>query len=165
MLNIKKYCGYCGALFVSPDAPYPRTCVACGRIHYGNPIPVVVLLVPTENGGLLVGKRGIEPKKDRWALVSGFMDLGETPEETGVRELFEEVGLAARPEEFVPMAFAKVPELLLIFLKLTRTITVAELVQFVPNDEVSAVRVLQIPEELAFTAHTEMVKKFLLSTA
>jgi ADP-ribose pyrophosphatase YjhB (NUDIX family) len=156
----KNHCAYCGAPFTAPDDPYPRTCGTCKQIHYLNPTPVVIVLVPVEGEGLLVGKRGIEPKKGWWALVSGFMESGETPEETGVRELFEEIGLVAQPEDFVPAGFAKAPELVLIFLKLTRLVTLVELAEFQPNDEVSAVKVLYVPEELAFAAHTEMVKKF-----
>lgn len=156
----KKHCAYCGALFAGPNDPYPRTCLACQEIHYLNPIPVVVVLAPVEGSGLLVGKRGIEPKKGWWALVSGFMESGETPEETGVRELFEEVGFIVRPEEFVPVSFAKVPDLLLIFLKLVRPIPLAELSRFKANEEVSAIKTLHAPEELAFAAHTKMVERF-----
>ncbi len=38
---------------------------------------------------------------DRWGLISGWVDANETPEETVVREVAEEVGLAARIDRLV----------------------------------------------------------------
>jgi ADP-ribose pyrophosphatase YjhB (NUDIX family) len=38
---------------------------------------------------------------DRWGLVAGWVDANETPEQTVVREIAEEVGLVARVSELV----------------------------------------------------------------
>jgi len=38
---------------------------------------------------------------DRWGLIAGWVDANETPEQTVVRELAEEVGLTARVDRLV----------------------------------------------------------------
>jgi 8-oxo-dGTP diphosphatase len=71
------------------------TCPACDFIWYRNPVPAAgVLLV--EDGRVLLVRRKFDPRAGSWCLPAGFMESGETPEETAVRELFEETGLEAR---------------------------------------------------------------------
>ena len=72
-------------------------CKKCGWINYRNPLPVISCLVLNRQGELLLIKRGIEPSKGAWALPGGFMEIEETPEEAGRRELKEETGLDGRP--------------------------------------------------------------------
>ena len=60
---------------------------------------------PTHGGGLVyrAGPEGVQylivrPRKifDEWILPKGHIEKGETPEETAVREVEEETGVAAR---------------------------------------------------------------------
>ena len=48
-----------------------------------------------ENKIVLI-KRGIEPSKGLWTPPSGFMEAGEKPEETALRELYEETSLRGK---------------------------------------------------------------------
>ena len=123
-------------------------------------MPVVVLLIPTDDNGLLVAERGIDPKKGYLALTSGFMELGETPAETGAREHQEETGIAIDPQELEWFGFSKKPELLLIFLCLKRPLTKAEVASFVPTTEAVRMQVIYGPETLAFSSHTTMVAEY-----
>ena len=85
------HCSYCGALF--DDAlPWPRKCAACGEMTFLNPIPVVVVLVPVDDGVLLIC-RHVEPRRGFMALPGGYVDLGETWQEAGAREVYEETGI------------------------------------------------------------------------
>lgn len=152
------HCSYCGARFTS--VPWPRTCEECSRISYCNPMPVVVLLIPTEDGGLLLAERGIDPKMGHLALTSGFMELNETPAETGAREHKEETGIAIDPEELEWFDFSKKPDLLLIFLCLKRPLTKAEVASFVPTAEAVRAQVIYGPVPLAFASHTTMVAEY-----
>jgi len=52
-------------------------------------------VVDNRNRVLLV-KRSVEPKKGFWCLPGGFMELGETPEKSALRELKEETGLSGQ---------------------------------------------------------------------
>ena len=78
------------------DSGKPRAACpdeACGYIHYENPTPVVAGLVEHEGRVLLVRNKGWP---DTWfGLVTGFLELGETPEAGLVREINEELGLDA----------------------------------------------------------------------
>lgn len=41
-------------------------------------------------------QRAVEPYKGEWSLPGGFVELGETTEEAGLRELEEETGLVGK---------------------------------------------------------------------
>lgn len=66
-------------------------------MRWNNPTPVVIVLQPVTGPdgrvGLVMAKRGIEPKKGEWALVGGFIEVGETVERAAAREFREETGL------------------------------------------------------------------------
>ena len=79
------HCSYCGQRF-SHDQPWPRQCAKCGNISFVNPIPVVIVLVPVDDGVLVV-RRSQEPGSGVLALPGGFVELGETWQETGAREV------------------------------------------------------------------------------
>jgi len=71
------------------------TCPKCGYIWYRNPVPAAgVVLV--EKGRVLLVKRRWDPRAGSWCLPAGFMEAGETPEQTAVRELEEETGVIAQ---------------------------------------------------------------------
>ena len=68
------------------------TCPACGFIYFADPTVGVGVLV-VENGRLLLARRAMNPEKGKWSLPAGFVDRGEDPRETAVREAREETGL------------------------------------------------------------------------
>jgi ADP-ribose pyrophosphatase YjhB (NUDIX family) len=73
----------------------PRAvCPACHTVHYENPLNVVgTVPVWGETGEqVLLCKRNIEPRKGKWTLPAGFMELNETTAEGAARETDEEAG-------------------------------------------------------------------------
>ncbi|MFH1665211.1 MAG: NUDIX hydrolase [Candidatus Omnitrophota bacterium] len=98
-----KYCPICGIELkkIFLDGRDRLACPACNWINYLNPVPVVSCLVTNRAGGLLLIKRAIDPCKGHWALPGGFLELGETVEEGGMRELKEETGLDGTPGRLV----------------------------------------------------------------
>jgi 8-oxo-dGTP pyrophosphatase MutT (NUDIX family) len=56
-------------------------CSSCGFINYRNPKIVVGSVVEDDQGRILLGRRGIEPKYGAWNLPAGFMESNETLEE------------------------------------------------------------------------------------
>lgn len=117
-----RYCQRCG----SPLAPHVeegRTrlrCAgegeraSCGFVHYGNPTPVVAAIVQSGDDVILVRNHGWPPS---WfALVTGFLEAGETPEQGILRELREEIGLDAVIRGLVGVyAFAQKNELIIAY--------------------------------------------------
>ena len=85
------HCSYCGTRFAD-KLPWPRRCLACGNKTYVNPLPVVVVLVPVDNGIICV-RRNIEPCRGTLTLPGGYLDCGETWQEGARRELLEETGI------------------------------------------------------------------------
>lgn len=71
-------------------------CPSCDQPIYENPIPATCLIVPDSHEKILLVKRSVEPKMGFWCLPGGFMELGETPEKTALRELHEETGLKGK---------------------------------------------------------------------
>ncbi len=57
-------------------------------------IPSVAAIIRSENGQILLVKA---VNSDVWGLPAGAIDLGETPAEAVIREVFEETGLKISP--------------------------------------------------------------------
>ena len=91
-----RYCRTCGSAveYRIPDDGDTReraVCPACHTIHYENPLNVVGT-IPVLNGKVLLCKRNIEPRKGKWTLPAGFMELQETSAQGAARETVEEAG-------------------------------------------------------------------------
>lgn len=67
-----------------------------GQKVWRNPLPVVVMIVPTKEGVLQV-RRGLPDGRGLLAPPGGYQEVGETWQEAGCRETFEEAGIALSP--------------------------------------------------------------------
>ena len=69
-------------------------CAACGFTHWNNPTPVLAAVVECtdRDGRLLLARNAAWPGR-RFALITGFMEAGETPEAGIAREVAEETAL------------------------------------------------------------------------
>ncbi len=67
------------------------TCGGCGFTHWNNPAPVVAGLVQVGDEILLARNAAWPPKM--FALITGFLEAGETPEQGIAREIKEETDL------------------------------------------------------------------------
>lgn len=94
-----EYCPRCRAALDGDDKRVE--CPQCGFVAYGNPVPTATAVVIGEDGRLLLGRRALEPDKDKWDLLGGFVDEGEHPLDTLRRELAEESGLVVEPGRFL----------------------------------------------------------------
>jgi NADH pyrophosphatase NudC (nudix superfamily) len=68
-------------------------CVACGYTHWNNPTPVLAAVVEYQ-GQILLAQNAAWPGK-MFALITGFMEAGETPRGGIEREIKEETNLEA----------------------------------------------------------------------
>ena len=156
------HCSYCGNLF-EEQTKWPRQCHVCLNMSYINPLPaaVVLLNVRDDDGryGTLVQKRNINPMKGHWALTGGYMDKGETWQESACREIYEELGIESTPNEFslLDVGVNTDKSVLIIFGVCLRTFTMED-IHFSPNEEVSDIQIIYEPMELAFPTHTEILK-------
>ena len=91
------FCPKCSAPLetIEIDGCNRRGCTeaSCDFVFWNNPIPIVAGLVEREDGVILIQNKGWPEK---WfGLVSGFLEAKETPEDGMLREIREELGLAA----------------------------------------------------------------------
>ena len=94
--NPIKHCKNCGSAVVyripdDGDTKPRAVCPACHTVHYENPLNVVGT-VPHLGNRVLLCKRNIEPRRGKWTLPAGFMELNETLAEGAARETVEEAG-------------------------------------------------------------------------
>jgi NAD+ diphosphatase len=68
-------------------------CAACGWTHWNNPTPVLAAVVQYQDKILLARNAAWTHKM--YALITGFMEAGETPQQGIAREIKEETSLDA----------------------------------------------------------------------
>ncbi len=71
----------------------------CGYVHWNNPLPVVAAIVEYEGRILLA--RNAAWQEGMFALITGFLENGETPEEGVAREVQEETALRTESTELI----------------------------------------------------------------
>ena len=102
-----KHCRVCGTAVIlrlpdDGDTKERAVCPACKTVHYENPLNVVGTVPVWEGDGdgdskggtvkVLLCKRNIEPRRGKWTLPAGFMELNETTAQGAARETVEEAG-------------------------------------------------------------------------
>ena len=89
-----RLCSRCAEALIPSDHERALCCPACGFIVYPRINPVVIVAVT--DGDRLLMTRGIGSVYRRYALVAGFVEIGEALEDTVRREVMEEVGLRVK---------------------------------------------------------------------
>ncbi|MCX6046047.1 MAG: NUDIX domain-containing protein [Chloroflexi bacterium] len=152
------HCSYCGQPFVAEQA-WPRRCANCNNVTFVNPLPVAVLLLPVDDGVLVV-RRGIQPRLGQLALPGGYIELGEAWQAAAARELYEEAGITVDPQTIHEFRVRSAPDGTVLIFGLAPKRHAADLPPFVPTSEASERVILAEPAELAFSLHTEVVQAF-----
>lgn len=133
-------------------------CGACEFVHWDNPKPVTATLVPSD-GGIVLVKRKFEPFIDDWCLPGGFMEAREQPEESAIREVYEETGLEVDINKLLG-AFSpgKGINVLILFYLAKRARG-----RMKAGDDASEVRVFkrsELPSNICFDLHRKMIQQF-----
>ncbi|MDR2713898.1 MAG: NAD(+) diphosphatase [Clostridiales bacterium] len=89
-----RYCGACGAKFGHSAAERALLCPDCDYLKY--PEIAMAIIVGICDGDKLLLTRYAESHYKRYALIAGFVEIGESPEDALRREVFEEVGLLVK---------------------------------------------------------------------
>lgn len=89
-----RHCFQCGEIlawqYVHVEGKKRFVCAGCKVISYQNP-KIVGATLPIKNGKIFLLRRAIEPAYGRWSHPAGYMELGETVEQTALRETWEEI--------------------------------------------------------------------------
>jgi NADH pyrophosphatase NudC (nudix superfamily) len=111
-----RFCPVCAAeLHLRVDAGRERLACPTGHwTHWDNPLPVLAALVELD-GRILLARNAAWP--EGWfALITGFMERGETPEQGIARELKEETDLDAQEIKLIGVyEFTRKNELIIAY--------------------------------------------------
>lgn len=115
---------------VAKGAPFPP-----GRYHLAAEVWVV-----NSEGEILIQQRAgsCEILPGIWGLTTGRMTAGETTRQGAARELEEELGIVAQPEELLPLLHVRRTELIWDVFLLRRDLPLAALT--LQKEEVAAAR-------------------------
>lgn len=103
-----RYCGRCGSKMRHSVSERAVICPDCSNLIYPKICPVVIVGVIHEDT-ILLTKYKDRMRFDKYALIAGFAEIGETIEQTVEREVFEETGLKVKNLKFYrsqPWAFS-----------------------------------------------------------
>lgn len=77
------------------DSTRRMHCTNCGFIQFTNPSPTAGVIAIKDKKIVMI-KRGRQPALGKWSFPSGFIEVGESPEEAALRELKEEAGVTGK---------------------------------------------------------------------
>lgn len=86
-----KYCGRCGSVTEIMKNERARQCLKCGLINYPRISPAIIVAVVKEDKLLLAHNN--QWPKERYSVIAGFVEAGETLEQCVAREVSEEIGI------------------------------------------------------------------------
>lgn len=101
-----RFCGACGGALAFVRAGWLGRCAQCGSEHYPRTDQAIIVAV-TDGERLLLGRQRTWPPR-RWSVIAGFVEPGESLEQTVVREVLEETGVRVRSSRYLasqPWAF------------------------------------------------------------
>jgi NADH pyrophosphatase NudC (nudix superfamily) len=101
-------------------------CEACGWVHWNNPTPVVAAVIEYEGKVLLARNAAWPPKM--FALITGFLEADESPEDGIAREVKEETSLNCEAIDLIGIYdFSRKNELLICYaIKATGSVELSE---------------------------------------
>lgn len=103
----RRFCGHCGGKMDHSVDERALICNACGLIEYPKISPAVIVAIV--DGDKLLMTKYANGNYKKYALVAGFVEIGESFEAAVQREVFEEVGLRVKNIQYYksqPWAFS-----------------------------------------------------------
>ena len=89
-----QFCGRCGTPTVVRSDERARTCTSCKLTVYPRICPAIMVLITNGREMLLARKPSFAT--NRFSALAGFVEAGESLEQTVARESFEEVGVQVK---------------------------------------------------------------------
>jgi NADH pyrophosphatase NudC (nudix superfamily) len=111
-----RFCPRCGQPLTPPDGQEraKARCDACGFKHYDSPVPVVSAVVEHDGRVVLARNRAWPPTW--YALVAGFLEPNEAPDDAVRREVKEELGLEAQSTQLIGVyPFARMNQVIMAY--------------------------------------------------
>ena len=93
-MKSRKYCGYCGTVTEKSNTERALICPKCKNIEYPKISPAIIVAI--RDGNRLLLTKNAKGTYKFYALVAGFVEVGESLEDAVRREVMEEVGLKVK---------------------------------------------------------------------
>lgn len=90
----RRFCGCCGGKMAPGETERSMVCLKCGHTEYPKISPAVIVAI--RNGDRLLMSRYARGAYRHYALIAGYLEIGETFEDCVKREVMEEVGLKVK---------------------------------------------------------------------
>ena len=136
-----------------------QVCSECRFIFYRNPVPAVGVILQKGHQVLLV-KRKFDPCAGDWGFPAGFMEWGETPEETALREIKEETNLDIIVTELFGLyTGSNYPGYKILLAIYRGKIVSGELTPGDDADDAQFFNLSKLPDNIAFTTHRDALTK------
>ena len=94
-----RHCSDCGGELAFVRAGWLGRCALCGSEHYPRTDQAIIAAV-TDGKRLLLGRQKPWPPR-RWSVLAGFVEPGESLEQTVAREVLEESGVRVRDARYL----------------------------------------------------------------
>lgn len=88
----QRHCRQCGGPTVPTSGGAPQLCQECGALDFPRTDPAIIVAITDEQDRLLLGHQG-SWDNNRYSLLAGFVEAGESLEQAVFREVFEEAGV------------------------------------------------------------------------
>ncbi len=108
-----KHCPLCGSVTELRDAGWVRRCPVDGSEIFPRTDPAMIVLVHDGADRCVLGRQAVWPP-DRFSVLAGFVEPGESAEQAVAREVFEEVGLKVRDIRYVTSQPWPLPQSLML---------------------------------------------------
>jgi len=89
-----QYCGYCATLMTQIVGDRAKRCPNCGLVNYPRLSPAIIVLI-SRGEDILLARSPRFPSL-MFSVLAGFVEPGESLEETLIREVREEVGIEVK---------------------------------------------------------------------
>jgi ADP-ribose pyrophosphatase YjhB (NUDIX family) len=157
-----RYCTRCGTEMVEKkiDHHERKVCPLCKFVFYHNPVPACGVVIE-KDGRLLMVKRKYDPYKGDWCLPAGFMEYDESPEQCAIRETKEELNVDVKLDGLYGVYSGKDdPRTHAVLVMYWAKIIGGKLKPGDDAEEIEFFAKDEVPPNIAFLAHRQIIKEF-----
>jgi 8-oxo-dGTP diphosphatase len=158
-----RYCPRCAAELERREVrEHERlVCPDCSYIFYLTPA-TVTCVIAERDGGLLFVLRKYEPGAGQWCLPAGFIEAGEQPDDSAVREVREETGLDVEVTGvYDTWATDEDPRTPVVSIAFTVNVVGGHLQAGDDADEARFFPMDDLPHPIAFADHRRVVRQYI----
>ena len=128
--EINQHCPKCGTPTVVEQGGWARRCFKDNNEIFPRTDPAIIVAITDQQDRILLGSQGTW-EQNRWSILAGFVEAGESLEAAVVREMKEECGLEVFEVEYLYSQSWPFPQSLMLGFKAKADSSI----EFVPDGE------------------------------